>query len=485
MALDAAERSGGGDRAALLLELATAEFRAGRFGESLAHAAASDAAAAHGRGDLLAAAALVVQDVAAPGFPPAVVRMCERALADPWSADRPAVRARLLAQSASVLSDAGRLGSAAARSAEALALAERSRDPQAVVDAVRARMKAGPTALLREERLRLGLLAIEHAAATRQPLAELWGAKWRIDAALEAGDTATAEDELARITALARRTRLPMVRWHDLRLRSSVAALYGRFDEALALNDEARVVGETELVQDISAAGLSGAFLYQHAMVTGREMDLDASPVGLLQLADEVPIVQASRAVVALVGKRPVEAAARYAQLRGRVAEPDFVRSPGVAETLVPLIEAFRDGDAAEAVAAVVADFPAAAGGAGVYCHGSTAVLLGRLAAVRGRWQEAAAHFEEALAVDTRTGARPAAVHDRVGLAGALLHRVPADPVRAERLARAALAEAQVMGMPGPRRRAAELVEREPTRRGPRTRSRRGNARSPCWWPGR
>ena len=54
MALDASDRAGCTDeeRAVLLVDLATAEFRAGRFAESLQHAAAgSDAAAACGRAD--------------------------------------------------------------------------------------------------------------------------------------------------------------------------------------------------------------------------------------------------------------------------------------------------------------------------------------------------------------------------------------------------------------------------------------------------
>ncbi|TQN42339.1 regulatory LuxR family protein [Blastococcus colisei] len=464
MALTAADRAGTdpGERTALLLDLATAEFRAGRFGESLAHAvAASDAAAGCGRVDLLAAAALTVQDIAAPGFPPAVLRMCERALADPWSAGQPALRARLLAQSASVLADAGRVAASAAHSVEALALAEESGDPQAVIDAVRARMKGHPTALPWQERLRLGRLAIEHASATGDPLAELWGAKWRIDAALEAGDLATVEDELARVTALAQRTRLPLVRWHDLRLRASVAALHGRFEEALTLNEQARIVGTTELAQDLSAAGMSGAFLYQYALVTGNARDLDGQAVRLMDLADDVPIVQASRAVVALVVGRRDEAAARYAQLRPRVTEPDFVQSAGVAETLVPLVEAFGDVEAAAALGRIVATTPMDAGGAGVYCCGSTEVLLGRLAAVRGEWDEAVAHFEEAMRGDTRTGARPAAVNDRIGLAGALLERGrAADLPRVRELAHAAQAEARRLGMPAPERGAAALAER-------------------------
>jgi DNA-binding CsgD family transcriptional regulator len=465
-ALDAADRAGAaavtGERAELLLELATAEFRAGRFGESLEHAAAaSDTAASCGRPDLLAAAALTVHDVAAPGFPATLLRLCERALAEPDVADRPGLRARLLAQSASVLADAGRLGTAADRSGEALALAEGCGDPEAVIDAVRARMKAAPTAIDRAGRLRLGLLAIEHARTTGRPLVELWGSKWRIDAALEEGDTATAHDELDRVSALAQRTRLPLVRWHDLRLRASVAALYGRFDEALALNEEARQVGQAELSQDVSAAGLSGAFLYQYALVTGNVRGLEGEVVQLMALADDVGIVQTSRAGVALLRGRRDEARVRYARLRERIAEPDFVESPGVAENLVPLVEEFGDVDAARLLEGHVAGFAMDAGGAGVYCCGSSETLLGRLAAVGSRWDAAVTHFGTALAVDTGTGARPASAADRIGLAAALDRRGRTeDRTTARELARAALIEARELGMPAPARRAAALLDR-------------------------
>jgi DNA-binding NarL/FixJ family response regulator len=63
--------------------------------------------------------------------------------------------------------------------------------------------------------------------------------------------------------------------------------------------------------------------------------------------------------------------------------------------------------------------------------------------------------------VDGRTGARPAAVNDQVGLAGALLGRGrAADLPRAGELARTARAEAHRLGMPGAERRAAALAER-------------------------
>ncbi|RBY90610.1 AAA family ATPase [Blastococcus sp. TF02A-26] len=462
-ALDAVRRAGAGDgeRAGLLVDLATTEYRAGRFDDALEHAvAASEAAAAAGRTDLLAAAALAVHDVNAPGFPPVLVRMCERALAAFDADASPELRSRLLSQAASALADAGRLGVAAGHAAEALDLARRCGSPEAVLDAVRARMKAAPTALEVGERLDLGRLAIEHAAASGQPLAELWGAKWRIDAGLEVGDMDVVRDELDRVSALAARTRLPLVRWHDRRLRASVAALLGRFPEAIALNDEARTIGRTELAGDLSLVGMSGAFGMQHALVTGSTAGWDGKAVGTLDRAGDVPIVVVTRALVAMLEGRRDEAAVRYQEIRQRMSDPDFVASSGVPLNLVPLVEAFGDADAAELLHAQLAPRPLVAGGAGVYCQGSWHSLLGRLAVLRGRLDEAIDWFTDALAVDLRTGARPAAVSDRVGLAGALLARGgDGDVARAGELARAAAAEARRLGMPGPEREAAALAE--------------------------
>ncbi len=462
-ALDALERAGCGaeERAALLVEVAGTEFRAGRFAESLAHAvAASEAVADRGRPDLLVAAALTVHDVAAPGFPPAVLAMCERALAEPDVAGSPVLRARLLAQMASSQADAGRLAASSELSATALRLAEGAGDPEAILDAVRAVMKVSVDSLPPAERLRLGRLAIEHAGATGQPLVELWGAKWRIDAALETGDLATTEAELARVSVLARRTGLPLVRWHDLRLRASVAALVGRFPEALALNEQARDLGVRELAQDLSTAGMSGAFLLQHALITGDPDVWDDDALQLLDLAGDIPIVLVTRALVALLRGDREDATARYEELIRRLENPDFAASSGVPTNLVPLVEEFADPAIAEVLTGLIAARPIAAGGAGVYCCGSMSGLLGRLAVVRGRPDEAVAHFEEALAVDTGTGARPAVVHDRIGLAGVLLRRGrPADLPRAAGAATAARQEAVRLGMPGPASTAAGVLD--------------------------
>ncbi|MDQ3611449.1 MAG: AAA family ATPase, partial [Actinomycetota bacterium] len=270
MALGAHERAGSPpeERAELLLELATAEFRSGRYAASLQHAAlAAETARAAGRRDLVAAAALVVHDVGANDLLPTMARLCDLALDENDAA--PALRARLLAQRASIAADLGQVDDAGRLSEQALRLAEQCGDTAVLLDAVRARLKLGFVGVEVEERLRLGALAVDLGSRGGQPLTALWGHKWRIEAALEVGTMAAVEAELGAVTALAAGTRLPLLRWHDLRLQASTDALYGRFDRACELNAEALRVASTALADDASAVGICHAFTLQLAMVTG------------------------------------------------------------------------------------------------------------------------------------------------------------------------------------------------------------------------
>jgi Tetratricopeptide repeat len=67
---------------------------------------------------------------------------------------------------------------------------------------------------------------------------------------------------------------------------------------------------------------------------------------------------------------------------------------------------------------------------------GPVARYLGICAATTGRWDEAAAHFEDALAMNARLGARPLLAHTEHDYGRMLLARD--DPRAAELLARAA-----------------------------------------------
>jgi hypothetical protein len=79
---------------------------------------------------------------------------------------------------------------------------------------------------------------------------------------------------------------------------------------------------------------------------------------------------------------------------------------------------------------------------------GSLGYPTGVLAACMQRWDDAERHFEHAVAVNDRLGARPAAVRTRRAYAAMLLDRdAPGDRERAADLITAALAETEQLDM--------------------------------------
>lgn len=457
-AVEALRRAGAPGRLpGVLVQLATAEYRSGRFAQALAHA---QEAAAREPG-LVAAAALVVRDIAAPDLLPGLAELAGTALAAAGEDADPALRSRLLAQRASVAAEAGRMDEALDLATEALALAETCGDDEALVDAVRARFKCWPIDLPLAERLRLATLAIDLAGRTGQPLLALWGHKWRLDAAFEVGTMTAVDAELAAIGALARTTRLPLVRWHELRLRASVLAYRGAFDQARTCNEQAAELAATELAEDFSATAMSHAFALQLALVTGDPGEL---PEGSEKLYDAIPalaITEVSRPLLSLVLGHREAAASRYEVLRPLAEDTGFLRqNPAVALLLLPVTEAFGDRETAGELARHFAGFGTfVSGGAGVYCSDASSSWLARTAMLLGRYDDAERWFEEAISIDARTGARPYVALNRLGLAELLATR-GTGPQRAEDLARQAEAEARRLGMPGPAQRAAELLSR-------------------------
>jgi class 3 adenylate cyclase len=87
------------------------------------------------------------------------------------------------------------------------------------------------------------------------------------------------------------------------------------------------------------------------------------------------------------------------------------------------------------------------AGGASA-CYGSASRYLGLLAATMERWEEAERHFEDALEMNARMGARPYVARTQYDYAQMLLRRGgPGDREKALGLVTQALATAQALGM--------------------------------------
>ena len=461
-ALAAADRAGatGAERAVLLIELATAQYRAGQFADSLAHAvAAADSAEPAGRPDLVAAAALVLRGVGHAAVATTLLGLCDRALAEGACPD--GLRARLLAQRASALAELADLAAADTESAAAMAAAEAAGDPVGELDAIRARVAALAAPQHRAERLRLGTRAIQLATTTGQPLAVVLGRKWRIDAAYQLANLDAVDVEIGQIAQLAEATRLPLIRWHLLRQQASRAALDGRFAEARRQSWAAYRLAVR--LQDPSGAGLSYSFAVLLAALRGEPGDVPADFLEVTAGFAAPPIVRAGQALALYVLGRPDEARAVYETVRSLPGRGDTdSRNLGALSHILDLIIAFCDQDTALAAYDLMASHTADTGVTGtgvVFLSGSPHWPLGRLAALLDRTETALEHFATAVTVNTRLGARPFVVLARLDWAGALCARGRrGDQAEALLLARQAAEEARRLDMPGPARRAELLM---------------------------
>ena len=461
-ALAAADAAGASDadRATLLIELATAEYRAGQLASSLQHAvAAADAAEPARRPDLLADAALVVRGIGHHQVAMTLLGLCDRALADPHCPAAP--RARLFAQRASALAEVGNMEAADADSAAAMTMARASGDPAAELDAIRARVAALSAPQHRTEWLRLGARTVELAAATGQPIAAVLGRVWRIDASYQLMNLEAVDTEIALIAQLAESTRLPLARWHLLRQQASRAALAGQFATARDRSEQARQLAVR--IQDLSGTGMSYAFALAMASIRGDATELQPDFFDVLAAAPPIPVIRASQAAALFATGQADEARAVYETLRQLPAAGDRdVRTLGSLIQLIDLIIAYRDTSTAQATYDLFHPLIAHGDtfGTGLLSlHGSVHWPLGRLAALLGHTEQALDHFAYALAVNTRLGARPFVVVTRLDWATTLAGRAAGDDLaQARELARQAAAEARRLDMPGPAGRAERLA---------------------------
>ena len=304
----------------------------------------------------------------------------------------PATNARLLALRASLDAELGRMADAEAGSRRALELAEGTGDPLAVLDAVltRANLLLEPGDV--EERVRLGRLAVRTAESVGRPLTAVLGHGWCADAAYQVGNLAAVDDEIAAVERLASRSRLPLARWHLLRMRAGRLALTGSFEPARTASSQAYDLAVQ--LQDSSASGMSHAFALMLGQLRGDPGELLPGWEQMLRQAPSLPLIRVSLANALVLTGRREEAASVYAEVREmpRGELPDALRAAGLLVSIAPLVEAFADAEAAVWVHDHLLPWARTCGGPGtsvVYCEGSLDAELGRMDAVAGRWDGA------------------------------------------------------------------------------------------------
>jgi DNA-binding CsgD family transcriptional regulator len=467
LALHAAEAGGAqpaGPRAELALDAARAEFVAGHVEASLAHCqSAARLAEDAGRPDLAAAAALVITGMGDPATTAAVDTLCARALGAVPAGDA-ALRARLRSRQAIFAAETGAGNRARDLSAEALTLAEGTDDPDALLDAVHARHLSLCAPQFLAERRALAARAVQVAHRARQPLAELWGHVWLVDAALQDGDLAAVDRELARIEQFAAYGKHSLASWHLHRLRATRAALVGELDAAVAHNEAARAVAAQ--IGASSTIGMYYAFLGQLALLRGTiDRELGETTLGLLRQLPSIPLVRVFVPLTyALLGERDL-ALATFEEFRHMPGAIEVGPRWAVLVTLIGVGALLLDDtDTADRVYRELSGLVMtcmADGSGAVFSGGSAQRVAGDLALATGRVAEAVRRYTEAIDVNARIGARPFLALSRLGLARALTARAgPGDQPAARALATTAAAEFRRLDLPGPLATANALVAR-------------------------
>ncbi len=257
---------------------------------------ASTLASEIGRPDLVAQAALVAEPTFQPETDLVIRQLCEKAVAAVGS-EPAALRARVMARFAQVCDYLADVEPAGPASEEAVALAELSGEPAALIAALHARQMvcSGPDGL--DERASLAERVLSLGREAGDPNEQMWAHLWWVDVAFERGDFGGAAREVETVAPLAKEVGGPLARWQLLRCQAMLAQAQARFDDARRLTDEAF---STVAPTGHPAAGLiRGAQLMAVARHTGHDNESIAAN-GILGPGNPVQPFQTAGVIGAL-----------------------------------------------------------------------------------------------------------------------------------------------------------------------------------------
>ena len=450
-------------RCELRIKLGEALYRAGHLQAAVdvCVTAASEARRAT-RIDLAGRAAVVVDNVGDWTLSPILRDLAVDVLSDAASLS-PALHSRLLSQVVAAnafLEDFGRTDE---QSRDALALAEASGDPQALISALRAREMAAAGPDGHDVRVAVADRMIDLGHEHRSPRIEFWGLLTRVGACAEVGDLPAARSATATLAALADRVGEPIARWHVLRAQAAVCQGQGRFEEAaeraelaLAESDGPWARGSYHAVMSLVA--------YHRGLPGDLERAIPPAPVGR-----EIPsdMMRSLCAVTLFAELGETDRAMSEYEPLGPPATwnvPPFLAASARALGVMAAARLHRADDLGGLYELLLAfqGFNAHAGGAvSPAWLGPVDLYLGIAASGQGQLDLAIEHLEHARAQSRRFGARPFTVEAEIELAEALARRDrPNDAEAARSLVAGVGCEAAALGMAPFVRRADKLIIR-------------------------
>jgi class 3 adenylate cyclase len=333
--------------------------------------------------------------------------------------------------------------------AEAVAMAERIGDPSVQLMCLASRRFSDWRPENVEERLAGSTEIVRMARQLHNREIELLGHAFRLADVLELGDIAATEEEIRAFASLAADLRQPRYLWWTTLFRTMRSLLAGDFTEGERLAQEALALGQQAGAPDVAQA------FGVHTITSRRDLGgLEELVAATEALSEEYEAVPSWRCGFAML----LAEVGRYEEARRELehlAANGFDDLPRDITWLVSMALLSETSAVVgyRGLAVVLYELlrPYAERcivfGYGLACWGSMSRHLGLLATTLSRWDEAAGHFQRALDVHRRMGARPWVVRTQHDYAAMLLTRGgPGDLEKALDLLARALDTAQELG---------------------------------------
>jgi len=440
----------------LQLRRARALHRAGLHAEAMA-ACREVAHSARAAGDTprLAESALVVRGIDDREASAEMLHTCREVL--PALVDDDALRARVLAQQAMLESNLTRRVTDRAAAREALAVAERSGDPRAIVEALHAMQMAHPGPREVEERLRIADRLESIAAESGLDEYLRWPLGWRVDAMWQLGERPALDEAIGRLEEYGRAHNDGLASWKAAMAYAALAQAEGRFDRAIALANDALAIAERgghQMARFIHKILLS----YQGGLLgdaEGEDTRVDDFPRGNNAMAVFAAMEAATRGDLEVAGVLLDRSWPVLSDFAGHDLE---VQAYWAAAVVVDALERTELAAEVRALLAPYAGEMAAATGGQAALPGCVSVWMGAMDALVGDWETMEDDFARALRRNMEFGHRPGVTETRWAWARGLVRRGRArDRERATALVDAVVRETESLGMRPLHTRAAAL----------------------------
>jgi DNA-binding CsgD family transcriptional regulator/tetratricopeptide (TPR) repeat protein len=273
---------------------------------------------------------------------------------------------------------------------------------------------------------------------------------WRVYCLLELGDIPAMDAAIEVYASIVQELQQPLYLCLAAQFQAMRALLAGRFEDSERLAQEALAMGQS--LQSENVAGIFGLQIFTLRREQGRLQELEPAVRYFVQQHTTAAAWRPGLALICSELGRTREARAEFEHL----ARHDFTDLPRDALWMASMtyltdVCTFL-GDMARATTLYQLLLPyadrAVVIGNAVACYGAMSRYLGALATTMGRWDAAAQHFEDALTMNTRMGARPWLAHTQYAYATMLLARSHSgDDDKATALLDAALSTARALGM--------------------------------------